>query len=210
MESHDLPGRGSAKCRMVSGAALVLFAPSSVQMILLHDGSVSTPSPCSQHSITARRRLSSDWCCLCIPSNTSLGINLSPSVLQATPGRYFRTPSAVRGGTEEKKREEGGRQGRGSIVHLHPNCVQLPCQQLIRPDQMFLNKKEFGNVIHSIVNHSWNKCEWPVHGKSQPHWIFSPRSQAFPRFSFLIAYSVTYIITYSSVHDQKLDSEKAL
>ena len=75
---------------------------------------------------------------------------------------------------------------------------------------MFFNKKEFGHVIHSIVNHSWNKCEWPVHGKSQPHWIFSPRSQAFPRFSFLIAYSVTYIITYSSVHDQKLDSEKAL
>ena len=106
MDWDDLPGRGSAKFRMVSGAALVLFEPSSVQMILLHDGSVSTPSPCSQHSITARRRLSSDWCCLCIPSNTPLGINLSPSVLQATPGRNFRTPSTV--SVWAAKKERGG------------------------------------------------------------------------------------------------------
>ena len=105
MESHDLPGRGSAKCRMVSG---VSFVSSSLQMILLHDGSLSTSSPCSQHSITAWRRLSSDWCCLCISSHTPLGINLSPNVLQATSGRYFRTPSAVRGWTEEKEREDGG------------------------------------------------------------------------------------------------------
>ena len=107
MESHDLPGRGSAKCRVFSAAALVSFALSSVQIILLHDGSLSFPSPCSQHSITARRRLSSDWCCLCISANTPLGISLSPSLLQATPGRNFKMPSTVRGGTEEKEREEG-------------------------------------------------------------------------------------------------------
>ena len=107
MESHDLPGRGSAKCRVLSAAALVSSAPSSAQMILLHNGSSSTPPPCSQHSITARRRLSPDRCCLFISSNTPIGISPSPSVLQATPGRNFKMPSTVRGGTEEKEREDG-------------------------------------------------------------------------------------------------------
>ena len=109
MESHDLPGRGSAKCRMVSAAALVSFVSSSAQMILLHDGSSSTPSPCSQHSITARRRLSSDWCCLSISS--SLGprepswstnkvglprISCPPSLFQGTPCTAVRIFSTVR------------------------------------------------------------------------------------------------------------------
>ena len=108
MESHDSPGRGSAKCLMVLARGLVSVATSSVQMILLHDGSPPTPPPCSQHSITAQRRLSSDCCWLSISTNTPPGISPSPSGLQATPGRYFRTPSTVRGGTEEKEREEGG------------------------------------------------------------------------------------------------------
>ena len=40
-------------------------------------------------------------------ANTPLGISLCHSVLQATPGRNFKMPSTVRGGTEEKEREEG-------------------------------------------------------------------------------------------------------
>ena len=119
MESHDLPGRGSAKCRVLSAAALVSFALSSVQIILLHDGSSPHPSPCSQYSITARRRLSSDWCCFSISANTPIGISLSPSVLQATPGRNFKMPSTVRGGTEEKERKRGGGGQSGNRSHVN-------------------------------------------------------------------------------------------
>ena len=120
MESHDSPGRGSAKCRMVSAAALVSVASSSLQMSALHDGSSSLPSPCSQHSITARRQLSSDWCCWAISSSlgqsywcdlrlkSPRGISPSPSFFQATLSTADKMFSTVRGGAKVERRREGG------------------------------------------------------------------------------------------------------
>ena len=52
LESHDLPRTGSAKWRMLS-AMLAMFPPSSLQMRLLHDGSLSLPPPCIQVVTTA-------------------------------------------------------------------------------------------------------------------------------------------------------------
>ena len=116
---------------MVFARGRVSVAPSSFKIIFLHDGSLSTPPPCSQHSITAQRRLSSAWCCLSISSNTvNRKKNHSPSVLQATAGRYFRTNSTVRGGAEKKEREEGGgRFGTDHVIsHRTWSVALFPCR----------------------------------------------------------------------------------